>query len=223
MEELAKLFGSESRVKLMRLFLLNPTQGFDLRDMVERSRVSKSNARRELNLLKNATLIVPTSFIKTEPGKKGKPEKKRRVNGFTLNQKFKYLRELRAILVDAEFLTQKDILRRFKGVGRIKLFFVSGIFIQDPSSRVDFLLVGDNLKKQLIDKTIKSLEAEIGKQLSYAVFDTNEFTYRLSMYDKLIRDILDYPHERLIDTKGLTEIAGKGQFTSKVQVFSDGE
>ena len=43
------------------------------------------------------------------------------------------------------------------------------------------------------------MEAEIGKELRYAVLNTKEFIYRLDMYDKFIRDILDYPHERLIE------------------------
>jgi hypothetical protein len=43
-----------------------------------------------------------------------------------------------------------------------------------------------------------------GAELTYAVFDTKEFLYRLNMYDKLIRDILDYPHEVVLQSKELS-------------------
>ncbi|GAG51475.1 unnamed protein product [marine sediment metagenome] len=36
------------------------------------------------------------------------------------------------------------------------------------------------------------------------MFDTKEFFYRLNMYDKLIRDILDFPHEVVLQTKELS-------------------
>jgi hypothetical protein len=51
----------------------------------------------------------------------------------------------------------------------------------------------------MLDNIIKSIEAEMGHEIRYAVFETKEFTYRLGMFDKLIRDILDYPHEKIIN------------------------
>jgi hypothetical protein len=56
---------------------------------------------------------------------------------------------------------------------------------------------------------MRRLEAEIGAELVYAVFDTKEFIYRLNMYDKLVRDILDYPHEVLLQAKELSTQALK--------------
>jgi hypothetical protein len=45
----------------------------------------------------------------------------------------------------------------------------------------------------------------LGKELAYAVFDTNDFKYRVSMYDKLLRDMFDYPHERLVAAKDFAQ------------------
>jgi len=36
------------------------------------------------------------------------------------------------------------------------------------------------------------------------MFDTKEFLYRLNMYDKLVRDILDFPNEILLQAKELS-------------------
>ena len=38
------------------------------------------------------------------------------------------------------------------------------------------------------------LEAELGKELTYSMMETPEFEYRYGMYDKFIRDVIDYPH-----------------------------
>ena len=58
------------------------------------------------------------------------------------------------------------------------------------------------MKKNKIEEGVRKIEAEIGTELVYAIFDTKEFVYRLNMYDKLVRDILDYPHEVLLQAKG---------------------
>jgi len=33
----------------------------------------------------------------------------------------------------------------------------------------------------------------------YAAFPSDEFQYRLDVYDKLIRDVFDYPHRIIVD------------------------
>jgi len=86
---------------------------------------------------------------------------------------------------------------------------VAGVFTKNEDSRVDLLIVGDKMKRAKIEAGIRRLEAEIGTELVYAVFETKEFIYRLSMYDKLVRDILDFPHEVLIQSKELSTQALK--------------
>ena len=86
----------------------------------------------------------------------------------------------------------------------MKLVVTSGIFIKNHDSRVDLLIVGDKMKRGKIEEGIKRIEAEIGMELVYAVFETKEFLYRLNMYDKLVRDILDYPHEVVLPAKELS-------------------
>ena len=49
------------------------------------------------------------------------------------------------------------------------------------------------------------MEAEIGKELRYAAFEAPEFEYRVKMYDKLIRDIFDFPHKTILNKLGLVE------------------
>ncbi len=200
LETLGKLFSSIARVKIMRLFLLNPEYCFDIADVTSRSRVSRPVARKEVNSLVSTGLLKQKTFSKEMPATPRKKAGTKRVQGYCLNTSFQYVDNLKNLLIDAEFLRPNDLVQRFRRAGKIKLFVVSGVFIGDMDSRVDFMLVGDNIRKGTLESAVKTLEAEIGKELSYAVFETQDFLYRMSMYDKLIRDVLDFPHERLIES-----------------------
>ncbi|MCO1498232.1 hypothetical protein M3M48_09415, partial [Limosilactobacillus reuteri] len=71
-------------------------------------------------------------------------------------------------MVEGEFFKHSELAKRFKPAGRVQLLVISGLFIQDSESRLDLLIVGDNLRKNFIQKTITVLESELGKELRYA-------------------------------------------------------
>lgn len=188
----------------MRLFLLNPDQLFEIEEVTSRSRVMKPGARREL------THLVAMGFIKSKlVTKEGARGGKKKVPGWMLNQNFSYLSQIKDLLVDPNLLLQEDIIHRFRPIGKIKFLVVSGVFIGAEQSRVDVMIVGDKLKKNVLQQVLKSLEAEIGKELNYVLFDSAEFIYRLNMYDKLVCDILDFPHQKLIDNPQLSTYISK--------------
>jgi len=191
MEILGKILGSGARVKIMRLFLLNKSSSFTNKEVVKRSRVNPVIVRRELQLLKSVNFI------------------KKRTKGWTFDSTFRYARELENLLVSTDTLDKDTILKTFKKAGSVKLIIVAGIFIKNKDSRVDILIVGNKLKKNQITEGIRKLEAEIGTELVYAVFETKEFIYRLNIYDKLVRDILDFPHEVVLQAKELSTQALK--------------
>lgn len=194
MDVLAKLFGSASRVKLMRLFLMNPEDVFDKTEMGKRSKISGDTLRREIKLLEDIGLIKSRIVIKMKPSKNGKDElEKRKVNGYGLDVSFPYLAALRALVTEIA-LGKEDVAARFRNCGQMKLIIVAGIFLDEVDSRVDVLLVGDKLKKPIIEGVLRRLEAELGKELTYGIMETPDFEYRFGIYDKFIRDIIDYPH-----------------------------
>jgi len=203
MDTLAKLFGGQARVKIMRLFLLNEN-AFTLEEVIRRSRVTKASARREVNALCTMGFVKHKTLV--HEGSRGA---KNKVSAWALNPLFQYLSSIRELLIDPKLLLQEDLTGRFKLVGKIKLMVVAGVFIGNDKSRVDILMVGDKLKKNVLVHVIKGLESEIGKELDYVVFDTAEFKYRLDMYDKLVCDIIDLPHAKLIDNGQLSTYISK--------------
>ena len=51
METLSKLFGSSARIKIMKLFLSNPDDVFNNKEISKRAKVVLATVRKELNLL----------------------------------------------------------------------------------------------------------------------------------------------------------------------------
>ena len=204
MDILAKLFGGQARVRIMRLFLLNKENHFEIGEISSRSRVAKGNVRKELNSL------LAIGFAKQKNiTKEGSRGAKKKVAVWSLDGSFQYLKQVREILVDPSLLIQENLVERFRPIGKIKLIIVSGVFIGDPKSRADLLIVGDKIKKNVLQQVIKGLEAEIGKELDYVVFDSLEFKYRMDMYDKLVCDIIELPHEKLVDSGQLSTYISK--------------
>jgi hypothetical protein len=189
METLIALFGSAAKIKLIRLFLFNPGVPFLARDLALRTATKGPATLRELNLL------VKADIIRKRAGAKGVV--------YVLNDKFPYLDPLKNLLTVASIQADESLGKRFGPAGRIKLIVAAGVFIQNWDSRVDLLVVGDDLNINKIESTIKAIEAEIGKEISYSAFETQDFQYRIGIHDRLVRDILDYPHVTLIDKLGV--------------------
>lgn len=184
----------------MRLFMFNPDRTFDLSTLAQRTAATSSAIRRELRQLEEAGL-VHAKAVKIFPKAPKKGRRKivpRTVYQFGLDPDFVYLHELSQLLINTKLVQHSDVTKLLQKVGKIKLLILAGVFIQQPESRLDVLIVGDNIKQRALETAIRKLEAEVGKELIYTSFETNDFLYRLSMYDKLIRDVLDFPHEKLV-------------------------
>ena len=175
---------------------MNPDTIFSKAAIERRSKVSSSTVNRELRHLFDVKFVKSKIAVATAEGQ-GK------VKGWQLDKTFQLLTPLRNLLFTTEPFTREEIVRKFKNGGRIKLIVTAGVFIQDENSRADILIVGDNLNKRIIDNTLHSMEAEIGRELVYGVFETEDFKYRLTVYDKFVRDLLDYPHNVVLDKLGI--------------------
>lgn len=207
MEILAKLFASDTKVKLMRLFLFNSDNAYFINEIVDRSKTPKKEVRKQLSGLMNIGIIKSKVVNKDISIKKGKKIiiKKIQETGYYLDQKFPYLQALKNLLITASLHADDNLVKKFSGVGRIKFFVASGLFIQEWDTRVDLLIVGDDFNLNRLDAVIKSIEAEVGKEIAYSAFETSNFEYRYGMHDRLIRDILDSPHATLVDKIGIDE------------------
>lgn len=200
MKILEKLFGSSARVKIIKLFLFNPEEPFEVSDVSRKSKVKTAEARKELKDLEETKLLKKKVFYKEVELKSG--PKKKKFQGYILNKDFPYLTHLKNLLINTEPFKYKDVGKRIAKIGKLKMLAVSGIFIQDDDSRIDMLIVADDVRDRSLKNLISTLESEIGKELRYAVLDSKDFKYRLGICDRLVRDVFDYPHQIVVDKLG---------------------
>jgi hypothetical protein len=210
MENLAKIFDSSARVKIMRLFLFNPKTPYETKEIMERSKVSITTTRKELAILLKTGFIKKKTFTQevTMKPRKASAKKpvgktpvvtKKQAKGWILDEEFPLVQPLERLLIDAGLIKTKDLQKRFKGNGTIKMLVLSGIFMRDNERTTDMMIVGDKIDMKKIDRTMKTMESEIGKELRYSVFTPKEFSYRMEMYDQHLLDVFEYPHERIVD------------------------
>ncbi len=183
-KSVSNIFGGEAKVKVMRLFIFNPDSVYQASEIIRRTKENSRLVRKQINDLFKAGLI------------------KKRSSGFMLNKAYPYLSALENFLIDAGPVTDKELLKKISRAGTVKLLLVSGLFLHNPESRVDLLVVGDHMKKAKLVNAISNVEAELGREIRYATFETADFNYRLGMYDKLIRDILDFDHRKIVNKLG---------------------
>src|SRR3989338_4223232 len=129
-----------------------------------------------------------------------------RRNEYFLNPDFEFYGELRDLILKSSPTEKRELTKRIQNLGRIKFAVISGIFLQkenpDPQA-ADLLIVCDDINKNKFRTMLKSLEAEVGKELKYALMDKDEFMYRLNMFDRFMRVIFEGSHEVLIDKIGI--------------------
>lgn len=189
MERLAKLFGSPARLKMLRLFTFNKDSSFTLDEVAERTKLSKETARHEVTELLEAGLLR----------KKGA----RAAASYHVNHRFEHLTALNTFIRETTSVRPQKIIATLKRAGTLRLVALSGHFTGILEPQVDLLVVGDNLDERILAHVVHALEAELGREIRYASFATADFRYRLGVYDRLLRDVFDYPHRLLIDKIGL--------------------
>ncbi|MBI2023719.1 hypothetical protein HYT01_04130 [Candidatus Giovannonibacteria bacterium] len=215
MHLLDKLFGNSVRAKVLRLFYVNPDSVFSPKEIARLSKIAPGAASREaryllaLGFLKSAARV--DERVVERKNKKLKTIRTK-IKGFALSKTFPLLLSLRHLVVTASPVSREKIIEQFKGKGKVKLVVLGGIFVEDPAqskisteeeSRLDLLVVGDAIKKNKVDRFIENLGAEAGKELNWALMTALEFEQRMSMHDKFLRDLFDYPHECVINKLGI--------------------
>jgi len=207
---LEKLFGSKARVKILKLFLLHPQDKFYIRQLARDLKLQLNSVRRELKNLENFGIL--TSDFKSEvaaardqPETTGpaSPAGGQEKKYYRASPDFVLFDEIKALIVKAQILYEKDFVRKLKSMGKIKLLILTGIFANNPSTLIDILLVGRVNKAKLV-KLINELEVELGREINFTLFDPQEFKYRRDITDIFLYGILEGRKLVVIDEVGLS-------------------
>lgn len=186
---LEKLFDSPPKLYLLKLFLRNPNEKLSLSEIKRRTQLRSQPIERELVKLEEIELI------------KTSKRRSRANKVYFLNHEFIFLGELQNLILKSSPADEKKMLSKIKGLGRIKMAILSGVFMKPDreNSRTDILLVCNNINERKLNTFMRNLEAEAGTELEYTVLTTDEFNYRYNMFDRFILDILEKPHKKLLN------------------------
>lgn len=202
MDSLDRLMGGSARLKALRLFFFNATAFYPKDEVARRLRITPRTAGKEIAFLEKSGVIRKKTVITEKETKRG--IKKVRVPGWGANANFPFFNILQQFLIDTTLLAKEEIVERLRPTGRIGLLVTSGVFARQWDSRIDLLIVGDRIDHAALEGAIRNMEAQLGRELHFATLTTPEFYYRRSIKDRLIRDVVDFPHEVLIDRIGIT-------------------
>ena len=191
MDPLARLFNSPARLKLLRLFLFNDDLTLTVADAALRSRTPKDVARKEIHVL------VTAGIVRKRAGKGGGGA------GYSVNKKFAHFEALLAFVRATTSVSDAEIIGSLRKSGTVRLVTLTGLFTGAIEPKLDLIVVGDKLEERPLLSAIHTLEAELGRELRYAAFSTQDFKYRLGVYDRLLRDVFDYPHRTILDKLNL--------------------
>lgn len=192
---LEHLFGSETRVKLLQLFLNNPTERYYVRELTRLVRSQINAVRRELLNLEKLGILKsadPASDDYTE----GSVEHKRKY--YQVELKCILYPELRSLIEKAQFLMEKKFAESLKKAGKIYYLALTGPMVGERDVNVDLLIVGD-IQKAKFANLVKKFEKQIRREINYTLFDKDEFVYRRNVADKFLYRILDGKKIVLVD------------------------
>jgi len=222
---LAKLFGSNSRVKILKLFLMRTSDKFYIRQIARDLGLQLNSVRRELENLEKFGLLVSgqeaidknDNSIKTKEeiitkiakdfkeSLKVKKKSKKNITAnktekkyYSVNKDFILFDEIKALIVKSQILYEKDFVEKLYQAGKPKLLILSGFFVNDDEAVVDLFIVGRINKSKLL-KLIKSLENQMGREINFTLMDVKEFNYRRNITDIFLYDILERKKITVVD------------------------
>lgn len=181
---LKRLFTSNARIKLLRLFLLKPDEEHYIRQLTRDLDEQINSVRRELDNLKKTGLL--------------RARAKFRKKYYYVNKNFIFYNELRSIFLKAES-SIPEIANTIDSYGDIKLLVFSGLFVEKDTP-VDLLIVGNIDREKLTNYLNNELPSK--RAVKFTVMTEEDFTYRLKCKDKFIMDIVN-DQENMIPIKKL--------------------
>lgn len=199
------LFGSKTRVKLLYLFLNNPSRAFYVREITRRVDEQINSVRRELANMLTVGVIKSDSVDHKLY--------------YEVDQNYPHYQPLKQIFTHKGSLSKANsdnsevdntthwekLTRKINGA---KVVILSGGFVKGSRSKIDVLIAGNPQKAQ-VKKFIQELEEDEHRPLHYTVIPYDDFYYRMSIKDRFISEVLDGRHRIILDTAGIVKQTDK--------------
>lgn len=173
---LEKIFGSRTRVKLLRLFLTHPDEQYFVREIARRIGEQINSVRRELLNMEQM------GFVQSQERDLKKY--------YIVSKEFFLYEELRALVIKSRLTLEKEFIESIRTAGNIVYLTLTGYFVNDATTQVDLLIVGDVNRKKL-DVLLEKFKEQFNRQLRFTILSPEEFHYRKDVTDKFLYEILN--------------------------------
>lgn len=194
---LEQLFGSRTRLKILKIFLLRRQKKYYVRELTRLADEHINSVRRELAHLEALDILTSETIDK---------KKFYTVRGDSL-----LYPELRALLYKARLTTEKVFVDHVKALGTVSFLALLGMFTDseasDSQAPTDIFLVG-NVHRGKLDALLHMLQPDFDRQIYYTIMTPQEFQYRIDITDKFVFDILRSKKIVIIDTLNVQDQHG---------------
>ena len=189
---LENIFGSRTRVKLLKLFLNHPEEKFFVRELSRAIEEKINSVRRELENLERVGLIKMVAEADSAPTKKDKKK------FYTVDTNFILYPEFKNLILKSRLLLEMSLVQEINNLGKIKFLMLTGFFVDNNKAKTDLLVVG-NIDRQKLKKLIAKMEKSFEQEIRFTVMSTQEFNYRNQITDKFLFEVLEGKKIVLVD------------------------
>ncbi len=198
---LAQVMGDTGRAKLLRVFVFSESRALTLAEAGKRAGITARAAQKEIRFLEKMGVLKQESLsiMLKNASARTVSAGKQKVTAWILNPDQRHVRALSAFVHEVSPVRHDAIMNALKRTGKLSTVILSGNFMGDPTRPADLIVAADAFHEGRIEKAVRDLEPQFGREIRYAAFTTPEFRYRLTVQDRLIRDTLDFPHLVLFD------------------------
>lgn len=184
---LHKLLGSQTRAKVLTLFLTHPDEQIYIREVARRCGEHPYSVQQELLRLEEIGLL------------RSRRDRGRRYYG--VNPQFSLYMELKRIVLKTAGIG--DAIRAELGrMGSIERAFIYGSVAEgkeDALSDIDLMVIGD-VKIRALSEVIDRLEQLLGRSINYTVYSPKEYREKMRRGDPFLRAVDEGQKVELLGT-----------------------
>lgn len=181
LHHLEQLFGSATRLHLLRLFLHNEGKSYFVRELARTISVQLHAVRRELENLTELGIVMARAV--PMPG-----DSKRRY--YELNPEHILVPELRALMLKTDVLLEHDLADALEKIGNVQYLALTGRFVGNIEVGTDMLVVG-KLNRASAKGIVQKFEKRYGHEIRYTIMGVTEFKSRKALTDKFLYGVFE--------------------------------
>ena len=190
------LFGSKTRVKLMKVFLDNPDQRFFVRELTRLTDSLINSVRRELdNLVKLELVLFEDDLTKVDDATVSGMNAKKY---YYLNPRNVFQKDLLNLFAKGKYIMENRLSDSLVALPGVKYVSLGGFFVEDQVSDVDVMIVIDEIGKESAKALFAQFEKENNRPIRYTIMDLVEFNLRSEINDKFLKHILSNPKNLVV-------------------------